>query len=212
MNVIKKKLNSKRGASITYALMIFLVCAVIGSAVLVAGTTAAGRMSEVPKSDQRYYAVTSAARLLIDRIENDHQPIIIKQVVSGTTTTTTKLCDENDTELTDSTEFKSIPLQIAYYLMKGTAPENELSLTINPAQPELSVDKISEKVSSNGEITITISKTTGTSSNARTYSLQLVFNLDKNELPPVETSSSKTTTYQFTWHLRDVQVVGAQRW
>ena len=96
--------------------------------------------------------------------------------------------------------------------MKGTAPENELSLTINPAQPELSVDKISEKVSSNGEITITISKTTGTSSNARTYSLQLVFNLDKNELPPVETSSSKTTTYQFTWHLRDVQVVGAQRW
>ena len=66
MNRIKKKLNSERGASITWALLIFLVCTVVGSAVLVAGTAAAGRMSKLAESDQRYYAVTSAAGLLSD--------------------------------------------------------------------------------------------------------------------------------------------------
>lgn len=63
---LKRKLNSERGASITWALLIFLVCTVVGSAVLVAGTAAAGRMSKLAESDQRYYAVTSAAGLLSD--------------------------------------------------------------------------------------------------------------------------------------------------
>ena len=55
LNRIMRKLNSERGASITYALLIFLVCAVVGSSVLVAGTAASGRMSKVPENDQRYY-------------------------------------------------------------------------------------------------------------------------------------------------------------
>lgn len=71
MNKIKKKLNSERGASITWALLLFLVCAVIGSVVLTAGTVAAGRISQQAVSDQRYYCVTSAVQLLIDKIDGE---------------------------------------------------------------------------------------------------------------------------------------------
>ena len=64
MQAIRNKLKTQKGASITFALLLFLVCAVISSVVIVAATTAAGRMSQLPQMDQRYYAVTSAANLL----------------------------------------------------------------------------------------------------------------------------------------------------
>lgn len=70
-NRIKDKLRSRTGASITYALLIFLVCAIIGSAVLTAGTAASGRLSQMVEIDQRYYSVNSAASLVIDLMERD---------------------------------------------------------------------------------------------------------------------------------------------
>jgi len=66
MKAIKNKLQSKRGASITFALLLFLVCAVISSVVIVAATAAAGRMSQQGEMDERYYAVTASAKRLND--------------------------------------------------------------------------------------------------------------------------------------------------
>ncbi|GEM_PF-3245991 len=66
MNKIRLKLTSQSGASITYALLLFLVCAVVSSIVLAAGTAASGRISNSVSTDQRYYSVTSAAELLED--------------------------------------------------------------------------------------------------------------------------------------------------
>lgn len=66
MKEIRKKLRSERGASITYALLLFLVCAVVGAVVLVAATSASGRLSGLAGTDQRYYSVTSAAELIRD--------------------------------------------------------------------------------------------------------------------------------------------------
>lgn len=66
MNRIKWKLQSRKGASITFSLLIFLVCAVVSSIVIVAASTSAGRLSEMAQMDQRYYAVTSAAEMLSD--------------------------------------------------------------------------------------------------------------------------------------------------
>jgi len=66
MNAMKNKIKSQRGASITFALLLFLVCAVVSIVVVVAGSAAAGRMSERAETDQRYYAVTSAVELLCD--------------------------------------------------------------------------------------------------------------------------------------------------
>lgn len=69
MRSVKKKLGSRAGASITFALLLFLVCAVVSSVVIVAATAAAGRLSQLPRMEQRYYAVTSAAGLLRDTID-----------------------------------------------------------------------------------------------------------------------------------------------
>ena len=82
LHKLKQKLKSQTGASITFALLLFLVCAVVGSAVLVAGTAAAGRMSKVAEMDQRYYAVNSAARLLNDLMERDEIRYQLKEAES----------------------------------------------------------------------------------------------------------------------------------
>lgn len=64
MRRARAKLQSQRGASLSIALLLFLVCVVVGTVVLTAGTAAAGRLSELADMDRRYYSVTSAAELL----------------------------------------------------------------------------------------------------------------------------------------------------
>ncbi len=61
---MKRKIRSQKGASISFALLLFLVCAVVSSIVIVSASAVGGRFSKLGQMDQRYYAVTSAARLL----------------------------------------------------------------------------------------------------------------------------------------------------
>ena len=68
MQHVRKKIRSRRGASITMALLLFLVCAGISSAVITSGSVVSGRMSKMKEVDQRYYSVTSAAELVRDVI------------------------------------------------------------------------------------------------------------------------------------------------
>lgn len=84
MRAIRKKMQSQRGASITFALLLFLVCAVLSAVIVVASTTAAGRMSRLPETDQRYFAVTSAAELLKDMIEGQKVSVVNKRVTDYT--------------------------------------------------------------------------------------------------------------------------------
>ncbi len=75
-NRIKNKLRSRAGASITFALLLFLVCAVLCSVILTAATASSGRMSQIAETDQRYYAVTSAAELLKGTIDGETVSIV----------------------------------------------------------------------------------------------------------------------------------------
>ena len=93
MRTIKKKLNSQRGASLTFALLLFLVCAVIGSVVLVAGTAASGRLAGLADYEQRFYAVNSAAELLAEEITAG------KTTVTMTRTTKTPITKTYDKDL-----------------------------------------------------------------------------------------------------------------
>ncbi len=68
-NRIMDKLRSTKGASITFALLLFLVCAVLCSVILAAATAASGRMSKIAENDQRYYCVSSAAELLKELLD-----------------------------------------------------------------------------------------------------------------------------------------------
>ncbi len=80
--MIYAKLKNKEGASITYALLLFLVCAVIGSIMIAAGTAASGRMSKAVEMDQRYYSVMSAAELLMRELDSETVAIVNKGTVT----------------------------------------------------------------------------------------------------------------------------------
>lgn len=88
MKAVQRKLHDRSGATLTVALLFFIMCAAAGSVILAAATTSTGRLAELQASDQNYYAVVSAAKLLRDEI--DGQTIGVKQTEKKTTTVTTK--------------------------------------------------------------------------------------------------------------------------
>ena len=63
MRALKRKLMSRRGASITFALLLFLVCAVVSSVVVVAGSAAAGRMSQMTTMVEQYLELGAAEQI-----------------------------------------------------------------------------------------------------------------------------------------------------
>ena len=91
MNAVQRKLQDRSGATLTVALLFFIMCAAAGSVILAAATTSTGRLAELQASDQNYYAVVSAAKLLRDEI--DGQTIGVKQTETKTTTVTTRTED-----------------------------------------------------------------------------------------------------------------------
>ena len=95
-NRIVNKVRSQTGASITFALLLFLVCAVLCSVIIVAATTSAGRMSGIAEADQRYYAVSSAAELLQALIDGKTISIVTVVETPYTTTYTSGVAGEPD--------------------------------------------------------------------------------------------------------------------
>ena len=87
MNAVQRKLHDRSGATLTVALLFFIMCAAAGSVILAAATTSTGRLAELQASDQNYYAVVSAAKLIRDEI--DGQTIGVQQTETKTTTVTT---------------------------------------------------------------------------------------------------------------------------
>ena len=64
MTKLNIKLQSKRGASIMLALLLFLVCILAGVAALTAASANMGRHSYMRETQQKYLAVSSAAKLI----------------------------------------------------------------------------------------------------------------------------------------------------
>lgn len=125
MIAMKNKIKSQRGASITFALLLFLVCAIISSIVIVAATAAAGRMSGQVDMDGRYYAVTAVASKLKQELENQtvtlqyqegkqDQAKVIEEDVSTLLSTVSKsllLAVSTNNDVKDSASFITIPLK-----------------------------------------------------------------------------------------------------
>ncbi len=94
MNAVQRKLQDRSGATLTVALLFFIMCAAAGSVILAAATTSTGRLAELQASDQNYYAVVSAAKLIRDEI--DGQTISVGQTETKTVTTTRTEKKETD--------------------------------------------------------------------------------------------------------------------
>lgn len=228
MHKLKQKLKSQTGASITFALLLFLVCAVVGSAVLVAGTAAAGRMSKVAEMDQRYYAVNSAARLLVDQIAGEKNTATIMNIQAlGTPSDTDDTTAASGfyyldktgtmTPIEDGTKF-NIQQEAAYWLTQhDSAPREEKTLLHLKATASdvtdadhLNVD-VEETIDADGGLILLIKSKKDAEKNDGQYSLELRFNLAKSKVVD-ETEKQRITTYKYTWNVQDLQVVGSQRW
>lgn len=95
--VVRKKLKSREGASLMAALLVFLVCAMVGSVVLTAAATSAGRASkaDTPANRQRY-SLESAARLIND------------DLTAVDTTSTTASNSSEDIRLHESWSYRTV--------------------------------------------------------------------------------------------------------
>lgn len=208
MSSLKKKLNSDRGASITYALLLFLVCAVIGSAVLVAGSAAAGRLSKIAENDQRYYSVNSAARLLIDLVEADEVKVTkeVKEKEDGSSEHTYRYAlNGEEVEVDESTRFSSLALEAAYQLSEeiGEEPSSSVevthTLTVSSGasgdDPLATV--VTETIYPDGRLEFVVSKTDGKDT-SNIYRIRLEFQ---------NTGSDSGTERSFKWVLNDIESI-----
>ena len=69
MKRIREKLSNNRGASLIFALLVFLLCAFAGAAALTAAASNAGRFTHAEHDQQNYLSVASAAELLREELE-----------------------------------------------------------------------------------------------------------------------------------------------
>lgn len=132
MERVRQKLESQRGASITFALLLFLVCAVVSSVVIVAGTAAAGRMSQIAEMDQRYYAVTSAAELLKDALDGN-AVTVEKTTVTQVTLDQDGNPVETGGEASDPSEGETEPTGPEVRLFNGTEVDEAQIITFTDA-------------------------------------------------------------------------------
>lgn len=144
---VLKKLKSNEGASLTFALLAFLVCAVISAVLLASASAATGRLSNLAESDQRYYAVTSAAQLFCDTLDGQEFTVERKQTsyqvnvmryytdADGTVWGSPVLRDEITYWFGDGVRDKSEnPNVFSFYATGLSAPITDENLDVNAAR------------------------------------------------------------------------------
>lgn len=65
---MRQRVRSEQGASLSMALMVFLVVTTVAAIVLSAATAVSGRLSQLADMDRSYYNVTSVAKLFWDEL------------------------------------------------------------------------------------------------------------------------------------------------
>lgn len=215
---MKRKLRSQTGASLILALFLFLICAVVGSVVLTAGTAASGRLSEISAMDQRYYAVTSAAEVLKDHITGSNNSVevikTVKTTESGSTTSTATYVinpltnqyvlytDEDDTLVTKAAKALEAGTTFTSPNMTLTAvgSESDSVLVVNVTE------KVEKTGDSTGKMTLTVYNTDGTAGSQ--YKITLIFSGDIRTFVDSyedENSSTTSTTTRVTWTLSGIK-------
>ena len=146
-NKILKKLRSQTGASISFALLLFLVCAVLCSVILTAATAASGRMSNMAETDQRYYAVTSAAELMKDLING--KTVKIEKITTGTRT---ERYDDGD--VSSSTSYED-----DYTLKLNSEEVNEVSPSFTSIEVDAAYKYFLNNKTGGGSLTPSVTRT-----------------------------------------------------
>jgi hypothetical protein len=65
---VRRKIEDRSGASLSVALLFFLVCAIVGSVLIAAASVSVGRMKGIEQGEQERYAVDSAMELIAEEM------------------------------------------------------------------------------------------------------------------------------------------------
>lgn len=151
MRNIRIKMQEHTGASLSLALLFFVLCAVAGSIVLTAASTALGRTQGVAKKDQRSYAVESAAALLSGEFRDlgvlqITEKRTVNQYVRTMKTTTTKTNDNGTPNNTDDdvTETHTETESETFYTVYYGDPKDDSPITCAFVSPDGTEKKDSE--------------------------------------------------------------------
>ena len=209
MQAIRNKLRSRRGASLTFALLLFLVCAVVGSVVLTAGTAASGRMSQIAEMDQRYYSVHSAARLLIDMMEKADVRVEKTVMTDDSAADSYKYFEKNadtETEVDITSGFTSIAMEAAYRIANNKKISDAITYTLEPGigDGDLKVTA-KETLVPDGSILFELENADDESDHYVIHVRLAAKKQEKRELITDEHKELITTS--LTWELSDVQSV-----
>ena len=237
MQTIRNKIRSRRGASLTFALLLFLVCAVVGSVVLVAGTAASGRMSQIAEMDQRYYSVNSAVRLLIDTINGKEITVVetelpdkSKTYAFGNGTPFDPESRSNNSIAEDAVAFyitntnteerkksDSVDTRLALDLTVSddTSTKEQLMVNVKEEIQGLLRDNGGDFTGQKGTMILTVEQGAA-SQTQKNYAMELYFNADEKHFveltKDINGNSIKTTTFKIAWQIQDIQIIGANRW
>lgn len=199
--LINKKWHSNSGASLALALLLFLVCVIIGSIVITAGTVASGRLADKAKNDQRYYRVTSAAELLKNKLDKKEVVIERKKDKDGNYSISYNNMDRKDfltaraIELLGSTSGEAM-WNADFY----TFTESESEYTLN------FVDKSSTNRFSADIKTRTHDGIVDMLVTSENYTLLMTLTPEVSEVKStVENEETKTAT--ITWHVSNIEKV-----
>lgn len=197
MKKARAKLRSQRGASITFALLLFLVCAVVSSVVVVAGSAVGGRMSQLAASDQRYYAVTSAAELLRSTFDGQAVKVTVQKDLAEDAVG--KYASDKD----DEDKILAHASKLLVQLREGETGSvtREFTLSASDEHDGLTC-AVSETIGRNGQLMFQI--TSGNIQNAASaYTLRVMFSSDVRESAASATATETTTTV--TWKMTGVR-------
>ena len=219
IKAMRRKIEDRTGASITFALLLFLVCSMVSIVVVVAGSAAAGRMSQRAETDQRYYAVTSAVELLCDDFKGKTVTVEYVKEASATTVadsviSVTGMNDADDSPLTVANYaiLEDVSKKLASKIANGTGDSTTVDNTL--ALSTTGVDKssldctIKEYVKSDGRVIFEVSNTVGTGKTKPVYTLQVVFEANISASSSQYTQGGKTmekTVTTLVWSLNSIK-------
>lgn len=231
MNALRCKLRSDRGASITFALLLFLVCALACSVIIVAATAAGGRMSQLPQADQRYYAVTSAQELLCQEMLGKAVTVVCDSTYPSSPTYEIEKITEADNAamVYDKTKLPlldSASIELVKVLKSNTPESRIMALTSGLGDKALNCEII-ENLRSDGLLVFDVanastSETSGargtgsdgkgglffTNNNRNIYELRITFASNVRKLA---TGDPKIEKWIISWKLHSIEKVRVDR-
>ncbi len=115
MKSLKSKLASRRGASLLLAMLVFLLCALAGTAALAAASAGAGRYTHMREDQRKYLAVASAVELLRGELTENRFRAVLE---------TTETVTYRDWPIVENTVVsQAVPLDYGFYPLAGGGGE-----------------------------------------------------------------------------------------